>query len=252
MTKLFLLTVSFAFILTASAQTDSAARANFYNNTKTKKDWSKVNVGNRSNDHFMFQLGYNAWSKVPDSLTTKGIPRTVNVYFMFDFPFKTDPRFSIGIGAGISSSGIYFDKSAIDITGTTTKLLFSNTARTNHFKKYKLATTYAEVPVELRYALDPEHINKSLKFAIGAKIGTLLNAHTKAKNLQNSAGSLINAYTAKLSSKRYFNSTRLSGTARVGMGVFSLFGSYQINPLLKEAAGPEIRPYTIGITLSGL
>ena len=252
MTKLFLLVLSFGAILSVSAQTDSAARANFYNNTKSKKDWSKVNLGNRSNDHFMLQLGYNSWSKIPDSLKTKGIPRTVNVYFMFDFPFKTDPRFSVGIGAGISSSGMYFDKSNIDITGTTTKLAFTNTAKTNHYKKYKLATTYLEAPVELRYALNPENTNKSIKFALGAKIGTLLNAHTKAKNLQNSSGSLLNAYTMKLNSKRYFNSTRLSGTARVGMGIFSLFGSYQINTLLKEAVGPEIHPYTIGLTISGL
>lgn len=252
MTKFSLLVLSFGLFFTASAQSDSAARANFYKNTNPKKDWSKVNLGNRSSDHFMFQLGYNAWSKVPDSLKTKGIPRTVNVYFMFDFPFKTDPRFSVGIGVGVSSSGMYFDKSAIDITGTTTKLVFSNTAKTNNYKRYKLATTYLEAPVELRYALDPEHINKSLKFALGAKIGTLLNAHTKAKNLQNSSGSLLNSYTMKLASKRYFNSTRLSGTARVGIGVFSLFGSYQINTLLKEAAGPEIHPYTIGLTISGL
>ncbi len=250
--KIFLLVLSFAFLSTAYAQKDSVTAAKRYASTTKKRDWSKVSLSNRANDHFMFQLGYNAWSKVPDSLKTKGIPRTVNVYFMFDFPFKTDPRFSVGVGVGVSSSGMYFDKNTIDIAGTTTKLAYRNSANTDHYKKYKLATSYLEVPVELRYALNPEEPSKSLKFALGGKIGTLLNAHIKAKNLQNSAGSLLNAYTLKQSSKRYFNSTRVSGTARVGLGVFSLFGTYQINTLLKAAAGPEIRPYTIGLTLSGL
>ena len=251
MTKFFLLALSFGILATASAQTDSASRIKS-SLTTSKKDWSKVSLSNRSNDHFMFQLGYNSWSKVPDSLKTRGIPRTVNVYFMFDFPFKTDPRFSVGIGVGVSSSGIYFDKSSIDIAGTTTKLTFRNLIKTDHFKKYKLATTYLEAPVELRYTLNPEENHSSLKFAIGGKIGTLVNAHVKGKNLQNSAGSLLNAYTMKQNSKRYFNGTRLSVTGRVGYGVFSLFGSYQIGTLLKEAVGPSIHPYTIGISLSGL
>ena len=261
--KLLLLVLSFGLLTAASAQTDSTAAAKPVTTLPvatppakalktSKKDWSKVSLSNRSNDHFMFQIGYNSWSKVPDSLKTKGIPRTVNVYFMFDFPFKTDPRFSIGAGVGISTSGMYFDKNTIDIAGTTAKLTYKNAANTDHYKKYKLATSYLEVPIELRYALDPENNNKSIKFALGAKVGTLVNAHIKAKNLQNSAGSLLNAYTMKQTSKRYFNSTRLSGTARVGMGVFSLFGSYQINTLLKTAVGPDIHPYTIGLTISGL
>lgn len=263
MTKLLLLALSFGLLTTASAQTDSTAAKKPVTTlpvtaspakplTTSKKDWSKVSLSNRSNDHFMLQLGYTAWSKVPDSLKTKGIPRTVNAYFMFDFPFKTDPRFSIGIGVGISTSGMYFNKNTIDIAGTTPKLIYKNAANTDHFKKYKLATSYLEVPVELRYTLNPEENNKSIKFALGAKVGTLVNAHIKGKNLQNSAGSLLNAYTLKQTSKRYFNGTRLSGTARIGIGVFSLFGTYQINTLLKTAVGPDIHPYTIGLTLSGL
>jgi hypothetical protein len=217
-----------------------------------KKDWSKVDLGNRANDHFMIQVGYDKWAGQPDSIKTRGIARSLNIYLMLDFPFKTDPRFSIGIGPGISGSSMYFNRQIVQVAAAGTKLPFRNVADTNYYKKFKLSTVYLEAPVELRFTADPENNGKSWKFAVGGKIGTMLNAHTKGKNLLSKSGGTLNSYTVKESSKRFFNSTRLSATARVGIGVFSIFGSYQINTYLKEGAGPDIHPYSVGISLSGL
>lgn len=258
MKTLLLLILTCGIYTLAFSQTDSltpktvSPPATTVTPTPKKKDWSKVNISNRSGDHFMVQLGYDKWSGKPDSIKTKGFAHSINVYFMLDLPFKTDPRFSVGIGVGVSGSSTYFSKTIVGIAGAGTKLAFKNVADTNYYKKFKLSTVYAEAPIELRYAVDPENINKSLKFALGAKIGTMINAHTKGKNLLSRSGSTLNSYTYKESSKRFFNSTRLAATARVGIGVFSVFGVYQINNFLKEGAGPDIRPYSVGISLSGL
>lgn len=220
---------------------------------KTRKDWSKVNIANRGKDHLMVQLGYNRWTNTPDSINLSGIPRTLNIYFLMDFPFKTDPRISVALGAGIGSDHQYFKDTYIDITGSKADLLsFNNVADTNHFKKYKMNTSYLEVPIELRFIKNPQNPNKSLKAAIGVKIGTLLAASTKGKNLLRSNGSLLNGYTLKEKSKRYLNGTRACITARVGYGVISAFASYQVNAFIKDGFGPDIRPMTVGITLSGL
>src|ERR1051325_8557763 len=85
--------------------------------TRTKKDWSKINLSNRPNDHFMIQLGYNGWAQRPDTIHTKGFSRSFNIYFMYDFPFKTSPRWSVGLGVGAGSDNVFFDKTDIDITG---------------------------------------------------------------------------------------------------------------------------------------
>jgi hypothetical protein len=200
----------------------------------------------------MIQLGHDGWAGKPDSISTKSLSRSLNVYFMLDFPFKTDPRWSVAIGAGISSSNIYFDKTIVDIAGGSSRINFRDVADTSHFKKFKLSTNYAEAPLELRFSADPESSGGGFKVALGVKIGTMLNAHTKGKNLQTKSGSTLNSYTLKETSKKYFNGTRLSGTARVGYGNFSLFGSYQVTNLLKDGVGPVIHPYSIGLTLSGL
>lgn len=249
------LLILFLIVASASSLTaqDSTVTTTVTPAKKKKKDWSKVSLGNRANDHFMMQLGYNGWSQKPDTLNTKGLSRSFNMYFMFDFPFKSDPRFSIGIGAGFGTDNMFFKNTEIDITGrNANKLGFKNVADTNHFKKYKLATTYAEAPVELRFVANPENSNRSWKIAIGGKIGTLLSASTKGKTLQNRNGNTINAYTQKEKAKRFFNGTRLAVTGRVGYGNLGIFGSYQINNFIKDGSGPDVRPFQMGIVLSGL
>jgi hypothetical protein len=212
----------------------------------------KPNLASRANDHFLLQFGGTGWAKIPDSIHTKGFSRSFNAYFMFDFPFKSNPKISAAIGAGVGTDNIFFDKTYVGIKDITPTVQFHDQSDTTHFKKNKLATAILEAPLELRFSSNPENPNKSFKVALGIKGGILVNAHIKQKTLENASGSTLNAYTAKESSKRFFNSNRFAATARIGYGVFSAFGTYQLNPLFKEGLGPDVRPFTIGLTLSGL
>ena len=206
----------------------------------------------RSNDNFLLQLGYTMWSGQPDSIKTKGLSRTFNMYLMLDFPFKTNPKWSVALGPGIATDNIFFDEMNVDIKGLSENLVFSDVSDTLHFKKYKLATAYLEAPVELRFRSNPDDDRKSFKVAIGAKIGTLVNAQVKGKELLNSADNTVNDYILKENSKRYFNKTRLSVMGRIGYGNFTLFASYAITPVFREGVGPTVRPLTFGLSLSGL
>lgn len=213
-----------------------------------------LDLSNRPGDHLMMQLTSDHWTGMPDSIKShqKGFSKGFNAYIMLDKPFKGNPKFSLGIGIGVASSNMSFQKMNIDVKSLGTKLPFSFADSTNHFKKYKLATSYLEVPLEFRYSSNPLESGKSFKVALGLKGGTMLGAHTKGKTLEDKNNNSINSYTAKESSKKFFNGTRFMGTARVGYGIFSIYGSYQLNSILKDAAGAQMRLYQIGIILSGL
>src|SRR5579872_2280147 len=220
---------------------------------KPKKDWSKIDLTKRPADHFMFELGYDNWAGAPDSIHIQGFNRSANFYFMFDFPFKTDQRLSVGVGLGIGSSNIFFHQQEVMVAAyQNTTLAFPDESGGNHYKKFKLVTTYLEAPVELRFALDPEHMDKSWKFAVGTKIGLMLSAYTKAKTLQNPAGGTIGNYIQKESSTQFFNTPKLAGTIRVNKGVVGVFGQFQANSLIKASAGPSVFPFSFGIVVSGL
>jgi hypothetical protein len=219
-----------------------------------KPKTKSAEVVNRAGDHIVFQLGSDMWLNAPDSITShkKGLARSANLYVMMDKPLKSDNRFSFAFGLGVGTSNMYFKKYKADISSTSSKIPFTNLDSANHFKKYKLTTAFLEVPVELRFTNDIKNPKKSLKAAIGVKVGSLLNAHTKGKTLQSKTGTTVNNYVEKESDKHFFNSTRLSVTARLGYANYSLFASYQINGLLKDGVGPQIKPLQVGISFSGL
>ena len=219
-------------------------------NTNTKKPA----LWDRPNDHLLIQLSSDHWNGMTDSIRShqSGFSKGFNAYFMLDKPFKATPKYSIGFGLGVSTSNMEFRRTNIGINALSATLPFTALDSTNHFKRYKLATTYLELPVEIRYSMKPSEPNKSWKVALGLKLGTLLNAHTKGKNLVDKNGNLLNSYIEKENGKRYINGTRVMSTIRVGYGIFSLFGSYQLTNILKNGTGPAMQLWQAGITLSGL
>lgn len=218
--------------------------------TNTKK----INLTNRPGDHIMVQLSSDHWMSMPDSIGShqKGLSRGFNIYFMYNKPFKNSPNYSLGIGLGISTSNMIFRKMNVDLNATSATLPFTHLDSTSHFKKYKLATSYLQIPIEIRYFAKPDNPNKSLKAALGLKFGALVNAHTKGKILQDKNGLTLNSYTEKENSKRYIDGSQIMATARIGYGIFSLFGSYQLNTVLRSGYGANMRLLQVGITISGL
>jgi hypothetical protein len=218
-----------------------------------KVTYSSLNLANRPNDHFMIEFSYDNWVGKTDSMNTSGFSRGFAMYFMYDFPFKTDPHFSVAAGIGIDASNIFFHDTdvGVAIPGNVT-LAFTSTANSNHFKKYKLVLTNLDIPIELRYAFNPANTNRSWKIALGIKAGVLLSTYTKGKDLENASGVIINPYIEKQSSTTYFNSGRLVATARVSWGFIGVFGTLQMTPLIRNGSGPTVNPYSLGIVLSGL
>jgi hypothetical protein len=226
---------------------------------KKKPDYSKIDLSNRANDHFMIQYGYDGWSGTNDSINPSGFSRHFNFYFMYDKPFKTNPHYSLGIGLGYGSSNIFFDNTYINLKSLSPQLPFTNVSTTipanaYKFDKYKLVTTFLEAPVEFRFAGNPVTPDKGMKAAIGIKAGFLLKAYTKGKNEVNASGQSLYGknYIMKEVEKHYINTTRFAVTGRIGYGFISVDGSYQLTSFFKSGAGPTVNPWSIGLTLSGL
>jgi hypothetical protein len=216
--------------------------------SKPKLDFKKMDFSKRVSDHFMFQFGLAGWSGKPANITTKTFNRTFNAYFLFDFPFKTNPRLSVAVGPGVGTDNIYFKDMTVDLNNRNGVTFTRDTIV--KYKKHKLATGYLEAPVELRYSSNPQNMNKGWKLAIGAKVGTMIDAKVKSKIDLDATGT--GGYFTKEKDKRYLNTTRVALTGRIGYGNFSVFGTYTVTDFFKEGQGPVVRPFSIGLTVSGL
>ncbi|MGX5818013.1 porin family protein [Chitinophaga lutea] len=197
-----------------------------------------------SRDFLVIGISYDGWASAPDTVNTKGFSRGFNIALMYDIPI-TKKHFSVAAGLGFSSSNIFLKDQYIDMDNANSNAVrfVSSTA----FKKYKVATNYLEIPLEFRYRQVTDNANTGLKASLGVRAGMLVNAHTKGKNSLGGEKNII-----KEQNKRFFNPWRFAATAKLGYGNFALFYTLNLNPLFKDNTNLDVRPYSVGIALSGL
>lgn len=214
-----------------------------------QKEEAKKKVVKPSRDFVMINLTYENWSGTPDNVKIGGIGRGFSAFLCYDFPISKS-NFSFATGIGISNSNIYFDNQLAILNSNSAAIKFQNVDTATGqdlYKKSKLSTTYLEAPFELRFFSDKENRNRGFKAAIGMHVGLLIGAHSKNKNVISGP-----AVVEKVNSKRYMQTWKFAPTARVGWGNFSVYGSYNLSPLFNSGEGPDVFPYSIGISITGL
>ena len=105
--------------------------------------------------------------------------------------------------------------------------------------KTKLAVSYLNVPLLLEFQIPVNHNDGRLFINGGIVGGVKIGSHTKVK------------YGDKKDKDRSgfnLNSFTYAATARVGYKDISLFAKYSLTPLFQTGKGPELTPFTIGIS----
>lgn len=109
----------------------------------------------------------------------------------------------------------------------------------DNLSKTKLAVSYLTVPVLLEFQI-PVNQREGRLFVNAGIIGAVkLGSHTKVKH-----GDVKD----KDRDGFYINQFKYSATARIGYKDVSLFANYSLNNLFRTGKGPELTPFTIGIS----
>lgn len=111
--------------------------------------------------------------------------------------------------------------------------------------KNRFKTWYINAPLLLE--INPgKSRKKTFHLSAGAIFG--LNLQTKMKYKFNDNGD-----NKKVKDKDSFNTNpfRVSLTARAGIGWFNVFATYSLTPLFESGNGPELYPFSVGVTLFG-
>lgn len=113
------------------------------------------------------------------------------------------------------------------------------------YSKNRFKTWFINVPVLLELNTGNE-ANKSFHISAGAIFG--YNLQTKMKYKYRLDGD-----NKKEKDKQSFNTNpfRVSATIRAGYGWFNAFAKYSLTPLFEDGRGPELYPFTVGVTLLG-
>ncbi len=209
---------------------------------------------------FALELGFNLDLSGPDQFSLGFLgSRTVNIYYQYDFRILNS-SFSFVPGIGLSLERFKFGNEntlAYDPNDPESIVMVTPAdAGFSNLKKSHLVTNYIDLPLEIRYSTKPDDPARSFKISVGGRIGYMYDSFTKIKYKENSE-------VKKLKDKQDFNLTkfRYGLTARIGVGNFSLFGYYNLTPLIEEGKGlsdisadtsvkNDFSTLTIGISLA--
>lgn len=109
----------------------------------------------------------------------------------------------------------------------------------DNLSKTKLAITYLNVPLLLEFQVPVNHNEGRLFVNAGIIGGVKIGSHTKVK------------YGDKKDKDRSgfnLNAFKYEATARIGYKDICLFANYSLTPLFQSGKGPELTPFTIGIS----
>lgn len=111
------------------------------------------------------------------------------------------------------------------------------------YRKHKLIAWYAQIPILINFQTSPNNQRKNFHLSVGGYAGLFLGAHTKKK--------YNNGDKVKVNDDYNLETFRYGAMARIGYRNVEVFAKYDLSPLFREGQGPEIRPFTFGISLTG-
>lgn len=120
---------------------------------------------------------------------------------------------------------------------------YENIAR--NYTKSKLVVNYLNVPLMLEFQTNRFSKKNSFHISAGVQAGLRIGSHTK--NVYQDDGK---KKKMKDRDDFYLNPIKYDLSARIGWGKINLYADYSLNTLFKNNRGPELYPFTMGITLA--
>ncbi len=211
------------------------------------KDWGDSWRRKNFNGHWAgFELGVNGFFSTDYSAYAEGDfmdlnqAKSIEVNFNFlEYNIALSPdRIGLVTGMGWSINNYRFDNPL-----TIEKqdgIIVPVPIEKEGFDKSKLTASYLTVPLLLEFQI-PVNGGSNEVFVSGGVVGALnIGSHTKIK---------ANSSKSKDHGSFAINPFKYSVVGRIGLKDISLFASYGLSTFFKDDKGPELYPFTIGISL---
>lgn len=147
--------------------------------------------------------------------------------------------FSTGLGFEFNSYDLDRDYSIFSNKDTTVGIADDS----KNIEKNKFRSTMLNLPIMLETNIGKTAKN-SFHLAVGGMASYRLGSKTKQIFSQNGSD-----YKVKNRTDFNMNPFRFSAVARIGYGDFTLFAAYSLTPLFEKDKGPELYPFTVGLSL---
>jgi len=224
----------------------------WYPDTKTYKKqpfrghWSGFEMGINAFANTDYSLYANELQPVTNDFMDLNLVKSVAVnlnFLQYDISLqKKKTNIGLVTGMGLEWNNYRFDQ---DITlKEVDGVIYPDPINEDwDVKKSKLTSLYLTVPLLMEFQI-PVRDNHTIHMSAGLVGGLRLGTHTKIKYKKNG-----NSHKDKDKDDYNLQAFRYSAQVRLGYRAINLFATYGMTDLFRKNKGPELTPYTIGLTL---
>jgi hypothetical protein len=202
-------------------------------------------------------FGFNFLNNRPEDLNTRFIAsRVVNVYYQTPIALGENSglTFNPGIGFGLEKLAFQDNQTLInnpELGPNSSQLVSIREVYGDNLivETNTMAVNYVDIPLEFRYHLNRNDYSKGYRFAVGAKLGLLANAHTKIEITD------ADGLTQKIKNRQNYglSPVRYGIYTRIGFPGFNVWTYYGLNEVFREGQGPfatRASQFNLGVSVA--
>ncbi|MCP4550467.1 MAG: outer membrane beta-barrel protein [Bacteroidetes bacterium] len=235
-------------------------RSNNRNNFKS--NWSGILIGVNGYLTPQNDMNFPEDYDYLDLNIAKSIRFDLNIWEQ-NIEFTKDHRFGMATGLGFEFRNYQFNKN-VTLVGDQPEIAgYINEGL--YIKKTKLVATYLNIPFLLEYQTTSNYRNRDgFHISAGMVFGLRIGSHTKIKTQEkNKEYTLIDPVSNEVFDTRttpnrarikefgsfHLNPFKIEAMFMIGWGWVNLYATYSLTTLFKDNHGPELYPFSIGLSL---
>ncbi len=245
---------------------DEDGQVRFRRNKRPKFNghWAGVEMGLNGYLNSDFNQSFPKETEYLDLRMTKSIALGIN-FFEQNVALAKNQKWGMVTGLGLEWHNYRFSKNT-RLTGDSSTLI-GYIDRGISIRKNKLTTLHLNVPLLFEFQTNSRHKKDSFHMGLGVVAAARISSHTKKYYDEWNKEFEVTKYEPESDSyetkfKRtspnhsktkdfddfYLQPFKFDATVRIGWGFINLYATYSINKMFKKDKGPEVYPWTIGIT----
>ncbi|MCX6266172.1 MAG: outer membrane beta-barrel protein [Bacteroidetes bacterium] len=259
---------------------DSAAMADFSSSMENfnMQDFPFCKHKNKFNGHWAgFELAFSGYVNPDFNMTfnpaypymNMNTARSITVNFN---PFELNlnlykNKIGLTTGLGFQTSNYYFTDDYVMIQDSASLVAFQvQDAQGNPVSMHvnKMVVSYLNLPLFFEYQTNPLRRINSFHVTVGVIAGVRIGSYTKQQyNDKGESYVLVDAhgnqvatfdvdkYSVQNRGSYHLSPFKVDAAFRIGWSRLNLFGTYSLTQMFQKNQGPELYPFTVGITLLG-
>ncbi|MFZ4521362.1 MAG: hypothetical protein ACOYNC_06630 [Bacteroidales bacterium] len=235
------------------------------NNRKYNGHWAGVDLGISGYVTPDFNMTFTPANPYMNMNTARSLTVNLNPFELNVNLYKSKFGFTSGLGFQISN--YYFTENYVMLQDSSALVAYKVQDQQGNavtMKVNKLVVSYLTLPLFFEYQTNPYRRISSFHASIGVIGGLRIGSYTKqtydnkggSYNLVDEQGNKVATFDVEHHSVNdrgayHLSPFKLDASVRIGWSHINLFGTYSLTKMFQKNQGPELYPFTVGLTLLG-